>query len=124
MYPPIFEVCSADPTVQSLLGTNPCNLYLFGMAPQGVSLPYSTWQTVGGSPENYINERPDIDGFTLQINCWASTATKAREVAKALANSIESDNHATITAWYGDSRDPETKNYGYSFAVDWFVPRA
>lgn len=121
MYPPIFEICSANVGVQEHLGTTPCRIYPFGLAPQGVTKAYAVWQQVGGSPENYINQRPDMDLFSLQIDCWASSAAKARGAAKALRDAIEP--HAHITAWYGDRRDPETKNYSYSFAVDWFTPR-
>lgn len=121
MYPPIFAICSADAGVQAQLGNSPCRLYPFGLAPQGITKPYAVWQQIGGSPENYINQRPDMDLFSLQIDCWASSADKARDAAKALRDAIEL--HANITASYGERRDPETKNYSYAFAVDWFTPR-
>lgn len=123
MYPPIFEQCSASAAVQALLGTAPCRLYPFGMAPQGVVKPYVAWQSIGGSPENYINQRPDMDQFTIQVDCWATSVADAREVAEALRDAIEADRNASITNWYGERQDPETKNYSYAFAVDWFVPR-
>tara|TARA_R110002167_G_scaffold242973_1_gene448550 strand:- start:286 stop:651 length:366 start_codon:yes stop_codon:yes gene_type:complete len=121
MYPPIFSVCFADAGVTALLGSSPCRLYPFGLAPQGVTKPYAVWQQISGAPENYINQRPDMDLFTLQVDCWSPSATASHAVALALRDAIEP--HAHIAAWYGDRRDPETNNYGYSFAVDWYTPR-
>jgi len=120
MFPPIYEVCAADSGVQAALGT-PVRLYPFGEAPQGVALPYAVWQTLGGSPENFLKQRPDIDQFTLQVDVYATSATAARDVARALRNTIEPV--AYITRWNGEDRDQETKNYRVSFDVDWWVQR-
>ncbi len=121
MYPPIFEVAAASAEVKALLGSSPTRLYPFGSAPQGVAKPYATWQTVGGSPENYLGNRPDIDLFAIQIDVWAEQATSARTVAQALLDVIE--RHAYVTAYNGESRDPQTLSYRYSFDVDWHVHR-
>lgn len=120
MFPPIYEVCAASSEVQAALGT-PVRLYPFGEAPQGVALPYAVWQTLGGSPENYLKQRPDIDQFSLQVDVYATSATAARNVARALRNAIEPV--AYITRWNGEDRDQETKNYRVSFDVDWWVQR-
>lgn len=120
MFPPIYEVCAANSEVQTALGT-PVRLYPFGEAPQGVALPYAVWQTLGGSPENYLKQRPDIDQFSLQVDVYAMSATAARNVAIALRNAIEPV--AYITRWNGEDRDQETKNYRVSFDVDWWVQR-
>lgn len=121
MYPPIFQVCSASAAVKALIGTNPVRLYPFDEAPQGVIYPYVVWQMVNGSPENYLGDRPDIDGYTTQVDVYADSATAARNVAKALRDAIEPA--AYITAWRGESKDEATKKYRYSFDVDWLTPR-
>lgn len=121
MFPPIFTVCRASPEVVALLGSAPMRLYPFGEAPQNVKTPYAVWQTIGGLPENYITNVPDIDSFSIQVDVYASSAAEAREVAAALRDAIEP--HAHVVGWRGDSRDPETKNYRYSFDVNWFVRR-
>ena len=121
MFAPIFAVCAADPAVTALLGSSPLRIYPFGEAPEGVPKPYMVWQTIGGSPENYLAHRPDIDGFGLQIDVYGLCVTQTRDVAKAIRNAIELK--ATITRWGGDSHDPKTKTYRYSFDVDWLVPR-
>lgn len=121
MYPPVFETVSADSDVQSNLGTSPCRFYLYGEAPPQVEKPYAVWQFITGLPQNYINQVPDIDSMSLQIDIYASTAAEARDVAQALRDAIEPSAH--ITSWRGESRDEETRNYRYSFDVDWIVSR-
>lgn len=121
MFPPIFQVAAADPGVTALLGTGPVRFYPFGTAPEGVTLPYAVWQLVAGSPENYLAGRPDIDGFTLQIDVYAATGSSARAVGKALRDAIELN--AYIVRWGGESRDNETNRYRLSFDVDWLTPR-
>jgi hypothetical protein len=121
MYAPIFAKCFADAAVKALLGSAPLRLYLFGEATQGAVKPYATWQTIGGSPENYINQAPDIDSFALQVDCWGATAASAREVAKAVRDVVEQ--HANITSWRGESKDAATGLYRYSFDLDWLTPR-
>jgi hypothetical protein len=121
MFPPIFQVASANPDVTTLLGASPTRLYPFGEAPQNVALPYAVWQLVSGSPENYLAGRPDMDGFTLQVDVYAATGASARAVGAALRDSIELRAH--ITRWGGESKDDETGRYRLSFDVDWLTPR-
>lgn len=70
MYPPIYKVCSSNPAVTAILGASPLRMYQFGLAPQLVVKPYATWQTISGSPENYLWGRPDADGFTIQVDIF------------------------------------------------------
>lgn len=125
MYPPIFLVCSAVPAVTAVLGVAPVRLWPFDSAPaQGddfYALPYAVWQTVGGSPENYIDTTPDIDSHTLQVDVYDLDASSARAAAEALRNAIEP--HAHIVSWRGESFERDTQLYRYSFDVDWWVPR-
>ena len=125
IYPPIFSAVNV-PAVQSLIktGGGALRFYLFGMAPQGVAYPYAVWRIVTGTPENYLNEAPDIDSVTVQIDVFASPSQgpdKARQIAAAIAAAIE--DHAHVTSWLGESVDPDTKNYVSRFQADWFVAR-
>jgi hypothetical protein len=121
MFPPIFQVAAADAAVTALLGVNPTRLYPFGQAPDGVELPYAVWQLVSGSPENYLAGRPDIDGFTLQVDVYAASGSSARSVGAALRDAIELTAH--IVRWGGESKDVATGRYRLSFDADWFVHR-
>lgn len=118
---PIFAVCAADVGVKALLGAVPTRLYPFGEAPEGVLKPYAVWQIVTGSPENYLAGRPDIDGYTLQVDVYAATGTAARLVSAAVVHAIELS--AYVTRWGGETRDAETNLYRSSFDIDWLVPR-
>lgn len=118
---PIFAVCSSDADVRALLGVTPHRLYPFGEAPEGVAKPYVVWQLVTGSPENYLSGRPDIDGFTLQVDVYAATASSARSVTDAIAHAVELV--ANVVSWGGESKDAATKLYRSSFDIDWLVPR-
>jgi hypothetical protein len=123
MMPPIFELCSADTTLQGLLSTPDGNfaLYPFGEAPQLGGRPYVVWQLIGGEPENYLGSIPDIDTFTLQLDVYAALVAEAREVAVALRAVVEDVAH--VVQYNGEWRDPETRSYRCSFTVDWFVDR-
>lgn len=118
---PIFIICKQDPVVTSLLGESPLRLYLFGLAPQNPVKPYAVWQVIGGQPENYIDGRPDIDGFSLQIDVYGNSVSEVREVSGAIRHAIELD--CVLTSYRGESRDEETMNYRSGFDVDWLVDR-
>lgn len=121
MLPPIFQTCAASNAVKALIGSSPVRLWPFGVAPESPALPYAVWQVVGGAPENYMDQEPDADRFMLQVDVYAATASSARNVAVALRDVIEQ--YAHIIAWRGESRDPETKHYRFTFDVDWHVLR-
>lgn len=122
MTPPIFQMCSQASAVTALLGSGAdMRLYSFGEAPEGVAKPYVVWQLANGTPENYLAGRPDVDGFTLQVDVYGTTGTSVRQVRDAIRDAIELS--AYVTRWGGESRDPTTKNYRASFDVDWIVLR-
>lgn len=121
MFPPLFQVAAANATVRSLLGTEPVRLYPFGEASDSTVKPYAVWQMVYGSPENALGDAPDMDHFGTQVDVYATTAQQARDVARALREAFE--NSAHVTAFNGESREPVTRDFRYSFTVDWFVQR-
>jgi hypothetical protein len=121
MFPPLFQTCASDSTVQSMLGTNPTRLWPFGEADPTPVYPYAVWQVIAGAPENYLGEPPDVDSFGVQIDIYSKTAEEARAVALALRSAIEPV--AYVTAFLGEIRDTITRSYRYSFSVDWIVPR-
>lgn len=120
MYPPLFDVISDSSEVRLLIGPD-VRCYPFGEAPQGVLLPYVVWQISGGSPENFLGNRPDVDSFSIQIDVYANNAADARSVTTALVDAIEPV--AYVVSWNIEGRDPETKRYRKGFNVDWFVHR-
>lgn len=123
MFPPIFPAVAASPACVALLksGTGAVRFYQFGLAPQNVEKPYAVWQRVFGTPLNYLGDRPDMDTFSVQVDVYAGGADSARTVALALRDAIEPV--AYITSWLGESIDPDTKAYRFSFSTDWHVSR-
>jgi hypothetical protein len=121
MNPPLLAIVSIDHDVQSAFGTDPVRVFPFGGAAEGTVLPYAVWQTVGGSPENYISNTPDIDSFLAQIDVYAKSAKSARYCAEVLRDAIEP--HANIVSWRGESQDQKTKKYRYSFDVNFLTTR-
>lgn len=121
MIAPIFSVCAASQAVKELLGTNPVRLYPFGMQDDNIVYPYAVWQNIGGSPENYLNQRPDADHYSLQVDVYGDTAVDVIAVARALRDAIEGK--AYISRWGEQSRNDSTMKYRYSFDVDWITTR-
>ena len=122
MYPPVFDVCSGDTGVLDVLGDGPrVRLYPFGDAPQDEKKPYAVWQIVYGSPENSLNDIPDVDSYGIQVDVYGLTQASSRDAAMALRNAMEPV--AYVVGWNAELRDPTTKNYRVSFTVDWIVNR-
>ncbi len=89
MIAPIFAVCAASQAVRDLLGSTPVRLYPFGMQDDNIVYPYAVWQNVAGFPENYLNQRPDADHYSLQVDVYGDTDTDVIAVARALRDAIE-----------------------------------
>lgn len=122
-YPPIFTLAAASPTVVGLLktGAGPLRFWLFGEAPQGTPRPYAVWQTVGGSPENYINQRPDADDWSTQVDVYADTPSACRQIAFALQEAFEGS--AYVTSYNIEGKETETKLFRFGYTVDWITHR-
>ena len=122
--PPIFALADASSAVRGYLKApgKTLRFYLFGEADQQTVKPYAVWQTVGGSPENYINQRPDADDWSTQVDVYAlASPTEARNIAHALIESFEGS--AYVTSYNGEYREAETRLYRFSFSVDFITHR-
>lgn len=126
MFPPLFARLRDTPAVTALIGTNPVRAYPFGGSPAkgttGYGEPYIVWQSVSGGPDNYINQRPVTDDFTIQVDAYATTASQARNVAQAVRDAVESV--AYVVAYREMGKDPDTALYRYSMDIDWIVHRS
>lgn len=131
MFPPIFSIAAADGSVKALLGSgdpnDPVRFWAFGEAPRDADgrpahgTPYAVWQIVTGSPENYLDKPPDIDGHGVQIDIYAESMSAAREVAQALRDCLEP--HAYVTAWNGENRDFPTNLYRVTYTMSFLTQR-
>lgn len=121
MIAPLFSACSSSQAVRDLLGVNPVRIYPFGQHDDIIIYPYAVWQNIGGDPQNFINQRPDIDRFSIQVDIYGDTDSEVIAVARAMRDAIEGK--AYITRWGTQERDSSTMKYHYSFDVDWLVNR-
>lgn len=120
MNPPIFDIIKVVPAVTALLGTDPVRFFPFGQSPDNVVMPYAVWQTVSGSPENYLSGTPSIDSWLVQVDVYAKKGSTARTVAETLRNTIEPVTY--ITAWRGESKEDDNI-FRYSFDVEFLTAR-
>lgn len=121
-YPPIFAICAADSTVVSLIGdSSALRFFPFGNAPQNELKPYAVFQTTSGIPENYLGTRPNIEQWTVTVECYAKTIDTVRQVSAAIRDAIETECH--ITGWRSEEYDSTTGLYSMAFDSDWFVKR-
>jgi hypothetical protein len=121
MYPPLFSIASDDDGVKASFGANPIRVFPFGGAPESVALPYAVWQVVGGAPENYIGNTPDMDAYLVQVDVYGNSPASARGGAEALRDALQ--DYAHIVSWRGESKDQQTKHYRYSFDINFFTAR-
>lgn len=120
-FAPVFATLSASTAVKAQIGSNPVRCYPVNDAPQGVALPYATYQQIAGGPENYLGETPDIDGGLVQIDVYAATVAAARAAFLAIRDAVEAV--AYVTAVREEGRDPDTKNVHLSMDTDWLTSR-
>lgn len=121
MFPPIFTIVSSNAAVRSALGTNPVRLFPFGFAEEGTLMPYAVWQGVGGLPENYMSNVPDIDSYLVQVDIYGTSAASVRSAAIAVRDALEPTAH--VVSWRGESKDNKTHRYRYSFDVNFITSR-
>lgn len=125
MFPPLFATLFASTAVKAIFGSAPMRVYPFGEAPAkgetGYAVPYVVFQTITGSPENYLNEAPDLDGWRVQVDVYALTVTAARNGARALRDAVEPV--AYVASFNTETWDQPTGLFRYSFDVSFQTPR-
>lgn len=122
---PVYTTLNAAPAVVALLKADAAGsqlrVYPAGEVPQGTIKVYLTYSLISGQPENHLNQVPQIDDFSDQIDIYGITEADVIAVGKAVRNAIEPVAH--IISWLGISREPDTKLYRLSCEVEWFVDR-
>lgn len=121
-YPDIFTIAAGSSAVTTLIGTNPVRFWPFAQAPQGETRPYAVHQLVYGTPDNKLSGVPDTDLYGIQVDCYATTATDARNVAVAISEAIEASTNS-IAAWNGEEIDTPTGLYRVGFTAEFWTDR-
>lgn len=104
----LFSLIAADATCTSLLGTPFTRFFEFGTAPTLETVPYATWQEIQGTPFNVVEGAPSTDRVKVQIDVWATSASEARAVSRAVRRAI--DTSGTIT-FYSNTWDEDSRLY-------------
>lgn len=124
MFPPLFDTVKNVAAVKAVLGNSP-RVWPFGSSPAkgavGYGEPYVVHQIAFGSPENYLAQTPDYDGFTTQIDAYGTTQASADNAAKVIRDALETV--AYVVRYGPQGKDPDTSLYRYSFDVDWLTHR-
>lgn len=122
IYPDIFPIVANDPACTQLLGVNPTRLWPFGQAPQDETRPYATHQMVIGIPMNMVSCPPSMDEVTLQVDCFAKTATASRTLSRTIAAAL-TKHRVVVTSWDIDEIDQPTGLYRVAFSADFIMSR-
>lgn len=122
MIPPIFATLSANAGVTAIIGAgNNCRCYPFGYAKQGTTIPYVTWNTVSGVPENKLLSGSFFDKLRVQLDCWSNLDSQALALAQAVRTSLESV--SCMVSVNPTDRDPDTNLYRYSMDFEFQINR-
>lgn len=129
MMPPVFSLLAAAPAVTALIGTTPVRCYPAVIPqtsdgqPNNALLPAITWQTIVGTPENYIDAPPAIEQSRVQIDAWALTLALAEQVFAAARTALEDGGRNVMVSSNGFDYEPETKRYRVSGDFEFWVSR-
>lgn len=94
--------------------------YQFGIAPEEPTLPYVTWQGIGGSPFNNLDARPSGDMVLTQIDIYDIDSDRIYELANAVRYAIELE--CNVTAFRDLSKDATTGVYHIGLDVMFVLP--
>lgn len=110
MLPNVFSILAAAPEVVALAGDR---IYRHGSAPQEVAAPYVTWFVASSVPENTLDERPKIDNYSVQIDCWSDNEGTGDEGVEELAQAVRDaiEEHYHMNGMVVNGQDPETQRF-------------
>jgi hypothetical protein len=119
--PPFFPAINVA-SVWAVFGANAVRVLPFGEMPQGATKPYAVWQTVFGSPENYLGDVPRMDAWGIQVDVYAKTIEACIQGATVLRDALEPVSH--ITSWRATLKEPATELYRMGFDVEFLSSRS
>lgn len=77
-----------EPQLYTLLGTL-CPRVHPDIAPEGTSLPYVTWQGLGGESARFLDgSAPDKRNTYVQINVWSDTRLGALNLIRQIEDAL------------------------------------
>lgn len=121
MFPNIYATLLEDNAVTSIIGSNPMRAYRHGSAPQDTSKPYIVYSIISGVPENNLSAVPNVDKYSIQVDCYHQTDSGVQSLTIAVRNSLESIGYMTNIPV--DEREPETKLFRITMDFDIWLNR-
>lgn len=118
MYPPVFQLLSADSNVAAHVDSR---IYPHGRAPQRVTVPYVTWDVMGGAAENTLSAVPEIDSVVVRVRVWGDDAQTIYAIGQAVRDCLEPDAHMEDVPATG--RDAETLRTWLAMTFRFWVDR-
>lgn len=118
--PNIFSFLS-DEAKEALKSGQIIKFFRLGEMPQNTKEPYVIWQQVSGVPYNSLSCRPTTEHLTIQIDCYASSAEKSRNICHLIEKSLELKGVATS---YRSFYEAETKLFRSGFDIDFIENRS
>lgn len=59
------------------------------VAPQGIALPYVTYQRVASTVHNVLSGPPSIDNARIQVDVWASAYADVQTLAQSIIQAMQ-----------------------------------
>lgn len=121
MNPPIFLLLAkCDQVTNMIQADGIIRAYQFGVAPEEPTFPYVTWQGVGGSPFNNLDDRPSGDRTLTQIDIYDTQSDRIYDLVKAVRYAVELE--CNVTAFRDLSKDATTGVYHIGIDVMFVLP--
>lgn len=116
--PQVWQWLKDDGDVKAALGNDP-RIYPFDDVPHAadLKLPYCVWQYVAGTNEFTLCGNSDTETARIQFDVYGAHCDDARKAAQAIEAALAP--YGYTVSYNVRARDPETKNYRYSWDFGW-----
>ena len=106
----IYSTLTADATVAGLVGSGSPTVYRVypNLAPDGVAVPYITYEMVTYSSYDYVSGNPTAHRKTIQINCISDDFDEAKTLVEAVRAALAPVGYMQGA---GDDYFPETQRH-------------
>jgi hypothetical protein len=113
----IYRQLSTHPGLSALVADR---IYPMSIAPQGVAMPYVTFQRITTGPTYMHGTDTGISREGIQIDCWADDADVVRTVAVQLKNALNTWLEDTVNRAFivGDQDGYEQDTQLYRVSID------
>jgi len=122
MFPLVSRLLKDDAGVAAICAGR---VYRHGSAPQNVVAPYVTWFIVSSVAENALGERPRVDTYQVQVDCWSSNTgtgdSQAEQLAEAVRDALEGV--ADMVGVVANGKDFETQRFRVGMTFTFWTHR-